>query len=75
MILLRNFLTLQEKLEYLQCAKLQGIDVREKKQLKFEKVSSVSILKILNEFKTYKATGIYNVTRRFLKDTLKVYFW
>ena len=38
------------------------------KKLKFEKVSSVSILKILKEFKTNKATGIDNIVRRFLKD-------
>ena len=38
------------------------------KKLKFEKVSSVSILKILKEFKTNKATGIDNLVRRFLKD-------
>ena len=39
-----------------------------KKKLKFEKVSSVSILKILKEFKTNKATGIDNLAGRFLKD-------
>ena len=38
------------------------------KKLKFEKVSSVSILKILKEFKTNKATGIDNLVGRFLKD-------
>ena len=42
------------------------INFREKK-LKFEKVSSVLILKILKEFKTNKTTGIDNLARRFLK--------
>ena len=39
-----------------------------KKKLNFEKVSSVSILKISKEFKTNKATGVDNLTGRFLKD-------
>ena len=45
----------------------KGINFREKK-LKFEAVSSVSILKILKEFKTNKATGVDNLAGRFLKD-------
>ena len=43
------------------------INFREKK-LKFEKVSSVSILKILKEFKTNKATEVDNLAGWFLKD-------
>ena len=43
------------------------INFREKK-LKFEKVSSVSILKILKEFKANKTTGADNLARSFLKD-------
>ena len=43
------------------------IKFREKK-LKFEKVSSVPILKILKEFKTKKATGVDNLARKFLED-------
>ena len=39
-----------------------------KKNLKFIKVSSVSILKILKEFKTNKAIGVDSLTGRFLKD-------
>ena len=39
-----------------------------KKKLNFEKVRSVSILKISKEFKTNKATGVDNLTGRFLKD-------
>ena len=42
------------------------------KKLKFEKVSSVSILKILKEFKTNKATGIDNLVGRFLKNGLNI---
>ena len=38
------------------------------KNLKFEKVSSVSILKILKKFKTNKATEVDNLAGRFLKD-------
>ena len=45
----------------------RGINFLEKK-LKFEKVSSVSILKILEEFKTNKAIGVDNLAGRFLKD-------
>ena len=46
-ILLRNFLTIQKNLEYLQCYRqyYKGINFREK-ILKFEKISSVSILEI-----------------------------
>ena len=47
------------------------INFREKK-LKFEKVSSVSILKILKEFKTNKATEVDNLAGRFLKDGSKI---
>ena len=43
------------------------INFREKR-LKFEKVSSVSILKILKEFKTKKATGVDNLAGKFLED-------
>ena len=39
-----------------------------KKKLKFEKVSSVSILKILKEFKTSKVTGVDNLAGKFLKN-------
>ena len=45
-----------------------------KKKLKFEKVTSVPILKILKEFKTNKATGVENLARRFLKDVLSTLF-
>ena len=38
------------------------------KKLKFEKVISVSILKILKQFKTKKATGVDNIAGRFHKD-------
>ena len=43
------------------------INFREKK-LKFGKVSSASILKMLQEFKANKATGVDNLAGRFLKD-------
>ena len=39
-----------------------------KKNLKFIKVSSVPILKILKEFKTNKAIGVDSLMGRFLKD-------
>ena len=68
MILLKSFLTLQETLEYLQYASITRELISVKKTLKFEKVSSVSILKILKEFKTNKATGVDNLAGRFLKD-------
>ena len=45
----------------------KGIHFREKK-LKFEKVISVTIMKILKEFKTNKATGVDNLAGRFLRD-------
>ena len=45
----------------------KGINFRGKK-LKFEKVSSVSILKTLKEFETNKLTGVDNLSERFLKD-------
>ena len=67
-ILLRSFLTILENLEYLQCVSITRKLTSVKKKLKFEKVSSVSILKILKEFKTNKATGIDNLAGRFLKD-------
>ena len=38
------------------------------KKLKFEKVSSVSILKIIKEFKTSKATGVDDRAGRFFND-------
>ena len=43
------------------CQFYKEINFHEKK-LKFEKVSSVSILKILKEFKTNKATGVNKVS-------------
>ena len=46
-----------------------GITFHEKQKLKFEKVSSVSILKILQEFETIKTTWVDNLTGRFLKDS------
>ena len=67
-ILLRSFLTLLENLEYLQCISITRKLTPVKKKLKFEKVSSVSILKILKEFKTNKATVTDNLAGRFLKD-------
>ena len=67
-ILLRSFLTLLENLEYFQCVSITRKLTSVKKKLKFEKVSSVSILKILKEFKTYKATGTDNLAGRFLKE-------
>ena len=68
MILLRSFLTLQENLKYLQCASITRELTSVKKKLKFEKVNSVSVLKILKEFKTNKATEVDNLAGRFLKD-------
>ena len=68
MILLRSFLTLQENLKYLQCASITRELTSVKKKLKFEKVSSVSVLKILKEFKTNKATEVDNLAGRLLKD-------
>ena len=47
---------------------LQGIQLLWKK-LKFEKRSSVLILKLLKEFKTNKAAGTDNQAGRFLKTT------
>ena len=63
--MLRNFLNLQENLEYLQCASTL------KRKIKFENVSSVSILRVLKEFKTKKHTGIDNLAGRILEDNLK----
>ena len=45
----------------------KGTNFREKK-LEFEKISSLSILKILKEFKTNKATEVDNLAGWFLKD-------
>ena len=42
-----------------------------KKQLKFEKVSSVLVLKT-KEFKTSRATGVDNLAEKFLKDGLNI---
>ena len=39
-----------------------------KKIIKIEKVSSVLILKMLQEFKTSKATGVDSLAGKFLKD-------
>ena len=64
-MLLRNFLNLQENLEYLQCANTL------KRKIKFENVSSVSILRVLKEFKTQKLTRIDNLAGRILEDNLK----
>ena len=71
LILLRNSLNLQENVEYLQCASItmKLTSVKEK----LSSVSSVSILKILNEFKTNKATGVSNLAGGFLK-TARIYF-
>ena len=66
-ILLRTFLTLQENLEYLQCANISR-ELNSVKKLKLEKVSSVSILKTLKEFITNKAIGVESLAGRFLKD-------
>ena len=62
MILLRRFL------KYLQCASITRELTSVKKKLKFERVSLVSVLKILKEFKTNKATEVDNLVGRFLKD-------
>ena len=43
-----------------------------KKKLKFENVTLVSILRILKEFKAYKATEVENIMRRFLKDSSNI---
>ena len=65
-ILLRNFFTLQENLQY--CTSITTDLTSVKKKLKFEKGSSVLILKISKEFKTSKTTGIDHRAGRFLKD-------
>ena len=65
MILLKSFLTLQENLEYLQCTSITRELTSVKKNLNLEKLI-LSILKMLKEFKTNKATGVDNVARRFL---------
>ena len=67
MIWLRTFLTLQENLEYLQCVNLSR-ELNSVRKLKLEKVSSVSILKTLKEFKTNKTIGVESLAGRFLKD-------
>ena len=61
-ILLRNFLTLKER----------ELNFVKEKQLKFEQVSSVSIFKILKEFKTNKATMVDNLGGRFLNPLSKM---
>ena len=58
----KHFENLASDLVNLECLQYASI-TREltsvkKKQLKFEKVNSVSILKILKEFKTNKASGV-----------------
>ena len=45
----------------------KGFNFR-KKYIIFEKLSSVSILKIFEEFRSNIATGIDNLVGRFLKD-------
>ena len=49
----------------------KGFNFREK-NLKREKVSSTSILKIFKKFNTNKATGIDNLVERFIKDGSKL---
>ena len=49
------------------CQYYKEINFREKR-LKIEKVSSVSILKLLKKFKIIQATGVENLATRFLKD-------
>ena len=72
MILLRSFLTLLENLKYLQCVSITRKLFSVKKKLKFENVTLVSILRILKEFKAYKATEVENIMRRFLKDSSNI---
>ena len=56
------------KFKYLQCASNTKVLTSVKK---FEKVSSLSILKILKEFKANRAAGIDLLAGRFLKDGSK----
>ena len=42
-------------------------------KVKYEKVSSVSILEILQDFKTNKSAGVGNLAGRFFKDDLYTY--
>ena len=58
----------KENLECIQCACTTRELQTTKKKLKFEKVCSVTILKILKKFKTNKATGVDNLARRLFKD-------
>ena len=66
--LVKKFHDTKENLECIQCAKTTRELTSAKKTLKFEKVSLVTILKMLKKFKTNKATGVDNLARRFLKD-------
>ena len=72
MIFLRNFLTLLENLKYLQCVSITRKLFSVKKKLIFENVTLASILRILKEFKTSKATEVENIMRRFLKDSSNI---
>ena len=71
---LKSFLSLQDDLEYLQCVSITRELTFVKKKLTFEKLCSVSILKILKVFKTNKATGVDNLTWRFLIDDANILF-
>ena len=71
-IFLRNFLTLLENLKYLQCVSITRKLFSVKKKLIFENVTLASILRILKEFKTNKATEVENIMRRFLKDSSNI---
>ena len=71
---LKSFLTLQDDLKYLQCVSITRELTSVKKKLPFEKLCSVSTLKILKEFKNNKATGVDNLTWRFLKDDANIPF-
>ena len=55
------------------CHYYKGINFCEKKLIS-EKVSSVSVLKILKEFKTNKATWVDNLAGRFLKGGSNILF-
>ena len=63
-ILLRNFLTIQKNLEYLQCASITRELTSVKKSLNLKKLVQCRFWK----FKTNKATGVNNLVKRFLKD-------
>ena len=71
---LKSFLSLQDDLEYLQCVSITRELTSVKKKLTFEKLCSVSILKILKKLKTNKATVVDNLTWRFLKDDANIFF-